>query len=271
MKHSTNLAEFLNKDIADITDAELMEIIDAELEKDEAEMDTGLVDECLLTLENRKNTVSADTQVKPAKTKKKKVRRIILVAAVICAVAIPALIMGSGEKAEINIPEEYAYYGDNCIEIKRESMRSQAAGYNMPDCELRQKFIDALKIEPTLPKALCQGYEIISEHTQDKQDPTDFAVVHTIKLQNSNGDVKINVKREDIDLSNLEDFARSVGGYMNPLWADMINANGMDIAMVENKNDTIFVEYYDGNVCYYLTFFNGFTREQVVEIMKTVC
>lgn len=271
MKRSTNLAEFLNKDIADISDTELMEIIDAELEKDEAEIDTGLVDECLLILENRKHADNAVSQEKPVSKKRKSFIKIILAAAVICAVTATGFVLGLSEKTEINIPEEYAYYGDNCIEIKRESLRTQAAGYNTPDCELKQKFVSVLEIEPTLPKALCQGYEIVDEHTQDKVDETDTSVTHSVSLQNENGNVSIDVVRDDTDWSKIEAVARSSGGYMNPLWADMINANGMDIAIIENKNDTVFVEYYDGNISYYLRFNNGFTREQVVEIMKTVC
>lgn len=270
MKHSANIAEFLNKDITEISDAELLEIIDAELEKDEAEMNTELIDECLLCLKNRKK--AADTKA-PSAGKKPRISilRLLIAAVIICSVITTFFVMSPSEQVEINIPEESAYYGDNCIEIKRDNIRTSADAHNIPDCELKQKLVSALEIEPTLPKALCSGYKITEEHTQDKSDETDFAVTHDISLKNEVGEVSLSVTREDIDRSTLEAFARSAGGYMNPRRADMLFVNGMDIALIENKSSTVFVEYYDGNVCYCLQFYNGFTYEEVIEIMKTVC
>ena len=284
------IKEFLDTPIY-MTRAEIIELMDEEIDKGPDDMDTDLVDhlvELLLKLDEEEEKMAGepielpnpeiieipeqsesdddkdndkkDDQDNPKiitfghRLKFKKIAAVAAAACIITATAVGA----SAHFFDFNIAEELVEYFSNHLKIKQEGGTQNADSYSLAGSALAKE-LEANGISPvTLPAALLTDEWNVDSITYQKDD---FFVSSDIKLENNDSIAVLNIVQY-----SSEDFLTDIK-VNYPSKGTQLNINGMDVFAFELK-ETANVIYRDGLTDYSISIDCDY--ESFIEIIKTI-
>lgn len=274
------LEKFISDSSVELDLAEVEALMDAEVEKPEAEMDTELVDMCAAILAKAYNpgfvegkpaqmyrpwedekTPAAEniTEAKPGKKKAVPFRRILLVAAVLVllfAVALPAGAKLFNNDASDGIIQFY----EDFFKINLNKDEPTTASEN--DDLVNQMILDSLDTL-LLPQVLLgDDYEKSVRTEQSDQMTTIWLYINSIN-RNITGYIMITqYKDADHNMTNGQVNVRDIYRSFKEL-----EINGTKI-VVFGKNDTSYINYSDGTTNYEISL--GCDFDTMVSIAETI-
>lgn len=284
------IKEFLDTPIY-MTRAEIIELMDEEIDKGPEDMDTDLVDhlvELLLKLDEEEEKMAGepvelpnpeiieipeqsesdddkdndkkDDQDNPKiitfghRLKFKKIAAVAAAACIITATAMGA----SAHFFDFNIAEELVEYFSNHLKIKMEGGSQNADSYSLAGSSLACE-LEANGISPvTLPATLLTDEWIIKSISSQKDD-----ILATAEVK---------FKKEDISATMTiiqyasKDFMPQTD-VMYPKKGTQVDINGMNVLVVAS-GESIYVYYQDNLTEYNFTFNTDF--ESVIEIVNSI-
>lgn len=284
------IKEFLDTPIY-MTRAEIIELMDEEIDKGPEDMDTDLVDhlvELLLKLDEEEEKMAGepvelpnpeiieipeqsesdddkDNDKKDDQDNPKiitfghrlKFKKIAAVAAAVCIITATAA-GASAHFFDFNIAEELVEYFSNHLKIKQEGGTQNADSYSLTGSALAKE-LEANGISPvTLPAALLTDEWKIDDIVYQPGDVVSAAVVTFVE-----DDAKISL---NILLYANKKYIPNIN-VANPNKGRQININGLDVFVVESINSVV-VYYNDGLITYNYSFDCEYDR--VLGIVNTI-
>lgn len=284
------IKEFLDTPIY-MTRAEIIELMDEEIDKGPDDMDTDLVDhlvELLLKLDEEEEKMAGeplelpdseiieipeqseseddkDNDKKDDRDNPKiitfghrlKFKKIAAVAAAACIITATAA-GASAHFFDFNITEELVEYFSNHLKIKQEGGTQNADSYSLTGSALAKE-LEANGISPvTLPAALLTDEWRIEDISCQKND---IASVADVKIVNDNSIVLIN-------LSQYTDKAFMMDRNISyPEKGEQVEVNGLNVIVFNLKNEP-YVIYQDGLTEYSISL--NCDYDTTMDIVKTI-
>ena len=262
------LLEILKTEPFSFTLREIEEIMDEELSKAPEDMDTELVDICIDILDRECSKESAVSESKNQKIKKLKVRKVLLVAAILIIV-MGLSVSACAKFLNIDASEKIVQFVNNhfVVNLGNTDSDTDTDNYNGNSLELINELNDKGFENVILPAALIsEDYSTkIDVHSVEniekaivgfKSNSTDISVTTSI-TKYTNGDYLF-----EIGQMSMSDSYNQV---------KQISANGMDVLVF--NDDTNSIIYYidnniDNNIEYYITLNCDF--DLAIEIAETI-
>lgn len=239
--NSKTLVQILKSEPMKFTLEEIQSIMDEELEKSPAEMDTDLVDMCAEVLARGYNK---EEQKKTGKLLRIKVSRAAALAAAVVAVVALAVTVTAGRNTNPELEKFVKLEGDFYnIDLRgglsAEEVSAHESYNSIP--ELQRLGIDNI----VLPSEIC-GYSFSDIKIRD----TDLCL-----------SICFNVAASDSEINGYvlisrykETFSDLAGVEKNPntdYSVDMFTVNGFNVLLFNKKNN-VYIQYLDGNTEYFI-------------------
>lgn len=232
---------------------EINQLINEEVEKNPDEMDTDLIEICLETLENKSEENHKATPQKNKKIKLKRLLLLVAIIAVILAFAVPA----GAKFISVNASQEFISYEDGHFRINMSD--------NIERTKIIMDIIATLKNmgveKPVLPNSIISD-EYIKYNISSSNNETNFY------LLNINSKINGTVLIYDFN-NNVYGF---IGGTANLNdqynCIEQMEINGIDV-MVFEKNDYSCIFYTYDNHEYTITL-NNCDFKTAKEIANTI-
>lgn len=231
-----DLLHMIDSELIALSEEEIKELINKELEKDNSVVDMNYVDLCFDLLEAKK-AINNPSKVKEEKTRIKKPVKIILIAAVFVAIIVSTLTV-SAQILKFNIPSKIVQLlsGDDGFICNLENADTTADGYTLSDTDLA-KSIAYFGITPvTFPEEMIkEDCEVIKleNTTLDESIAKELSVEFYYK--NSYGRLSVSKYSKEYEWRGNSDIALDVKT------SRMINVNGMDVLVFEEKNNCTII------------------------------
>lgn len=273
------LEKFISDSSVELDLAEVEALMDAEVEKPEAEMDTELVDMCAVILAKAYNpgfeegkpaqmyrpwedeeapATESVTEAKPGKKKTVPFRRILLVAAVLVLVFAVALPVGAklfGNNASDGIVSFYSDFFKINLNKDEPTMASENDLVN-------QMILDSLNTL-MLPEVLLSDEYEKEIHTEQSEYVTIIRVVVNNTEQDISGLITISqYKSAEHNMTNGFGNVSDMYRYFKQLTID-----GKEIVVFSN-GDTSYINYSDGATNYEISL--GCDFDTMVSIAETI-
>ncbi len=259
-KFSKNeLLEMINSGLTKLNENEIVELINDELKKDNEQVDMDYIDLCYDLLEAKRSSDLYDNYDAP-KPKMKKPIKLLLVAAVLTVVLISAFTVSA--QINLNIPENIVQLIDGNAEIYNdlENADQTADGYSLLDTDLARKLAEHDISPVTFPE------EMIKENC--KITHTEFDTTDKI---NKFASIEFEYKgfKGHLIIYHMTEYLESTGvsSVMNIISGQMLNINGMDVLIFEQKN-SCHIEYKNNLTTYHI--FLDCDLETAIEFAKSI-
>ena len=238
--------------------SEIEKILDAELEKNESEMDTELIEYCLDALNGEAESGSS-TDNEQSSVKRRKIGLRGLIAAAIAAVMlIIGVVSVSAGKTDKNLLDNSVEVYDGCVTIDFAKTDSKADGYCLLNTELAKKLAENGIDNTTFPEAFAsQDFKIV-DVTSDGSENSPTVVVH-YEYKGKNGRLMVHNSGSVIGQQILD--------YYDIKKITQISANGMSVYVMKQKRSSL-ITYRDGNISYNLIL--PVSYDLAVQIAKTI-
>lgn len=257
------LYDFIKDESVSLPKEELKRIIDEELEKNESEMDSELIEYCLDALEEAERTNNKTSEKGESDGK----RRIInFRKALTVAVAAVAVIVGTitasavfSESFRDDIVEIY----DDYIGFHFEKSDEKADKYEMLNSDLAKELEENGFSPLLLPEAaLSEDFEVKNVTYEDLPGLSIANI--DFKYKRKKGSIIIN-KREAMNEEG--ERAESLQYPTNSGRIEKIDSNGISIYIIEQSRNSVIV-YQDGVMRYDIFFSASF--EKTLDFAKTI-
>lgn len=240
-KFSKNeLLEMIDSKLTNLTEEEILELINNELSKDNEQVDMSYVDTCYDLLEIKRSGVVYTT-----KPKIKKPIKVLLIAAAFVVITVSSVTVSA--QLNLNIPQKIAQLinGNAKIDYNLENADTTADGYALLDTDLAKRLAEYDVYPITFPEAITKENCIINNIEDLTEDVSIFTCINIeFKYDDFFGKMLISkYAKEKIWAGNTTD--------MNVVSGQMINVNGLDVLVFEHNNYCI-VLYKDKNTEYSL-------------------
>ena len=238
------LLEAIDSRLNNLTEDEIKGLIEKELSKEADEVDMDYIDLCYDILE-AKSTGNIPLEIKKSKLMARKPAKAFLIAAVIAVFAVSTL---TASAFIFDIPEKIAQYinGNAEIDFNLENADTTADGYALLDSELAKQLAEFGITPITLPEEMIkENCEItnIESMTFDKNMALDAVI--DFEYQGKPGGVIITQYAHDM-------VWQAVDTTMDVISGQMINVNGMDILVFEQKK-SCSIQYKDNTTVYIIS------------------
>lgn len=233
--------------------SEIEKILDAELEKNESEMDTELIEYCLDAL-----NVASSTDNKKSSVKRRKIGlRGVIAAAVAAVMLVIGVISVSAGKTDTNLLDNSVEVYDGCVTIDFAKTDNEADGYCLLNTELAKKLAENGIDKATFPEAFAsQDFKILD--VENEVNDGLFSVVVSYEYNGKSGRLTVHTD------STLRQKRLN---YLNIKKITQIYANGMSVYIMKQGRSSLIV-YRDGNISYNLTI--PVAYDLAVQIAKTI-
>lgn len=255
------LLEMLNSKITDLSENEILALINDELNKDNEQVDMDYVDACYELLEIKSDNSKITQQSLTGVRRIKRPVKILIAAAAICAVFIISITAIA--QVNISIPEKIAHFiNDNAeIDYRLENADTTADGYALSDTSVA-KHLAEFGISPvTFPKEMINDsceIKSIENLTIDKSLSIDAKIDFVYK--NTNCSLYIYQYCDDFEGASVE-------GAHGVRFAEMKKINGMDVLIIE-QDKSCFIKYKDNLTIYELFVFSDI--ETALDLAETI-
>lgn len=264
-----------------VSEAELEETMNEELEKEPEDMDTDLVDFCVDTLtqirsgmlqpitkqaETKTEKASPVTEVakKPEQTgarknrRRRNIRRTLLVAAIITILSTMTITVLADENRFHFSDSVVSFFEDVArVDFKKSKNENNTEPSNPADSGLVAELAEHGITSVHLPQALLNGdWEQDGEITYKNDSTTKYAF---IAFKNGNNQASVNVVQGS-DISQENNIPRPQSG-------EMIVVNGRDVFIFQQEKYS-HITYFDGNTKYAI--YVECEVKQAVEIAETI-
>ncbi len=220
--------------LPNLSDRDLRQMIDRELEKDSSQIDMNYIDTCFDLME-----MHADGKI--TVRSRRKWLKAVIVAAVLLAASVSAVSV-SAHLFNFNIPAEIAHKisGNAQIDPNLAEADTSAAGYALTDTAVAKALADIGITPVTLPKKLAAG-NIQSITTLQKDSVMTSAQV-LFEADGITGDLTVTQYADSNDWVGIDQVLDVNGG-------QLVHANGLDV-LVLSRDDSCTLRYRDGNTEY---------------------
>lgn len=253
------LKEILEEKEMKFTKGDIICLMDAELEKAPAEMNTNLVDLCVAVLESNAVPNEAPNKPKPAK-RKIKVGKILLVAAIIALLGLIAIPVGASLIPGESSDKIIAFYYDHFKIDLRNNVPEPAN--NNPDDIVNTLILESLD-QLVLPQALL-GDEYSKSVVSQEDD-----LMTTIYVDFSNESTGVSGK---IGITQYKNKSNQLGNGIGSMPADhkyfkQIKVEEKDV-LIFGYDEKIYIKYLDENTDYEI--FINCDFETAVKIAESI-
>lgn len=260
------LLEILKTEPFSFTLREIEEIMDEELSKAPEDMDTELVDLCIDILDRECSKENAASESKNQKIKKLKVRKALLVAAILIIV-MGLSVSACAKFLNIDASEKIVQFVNNHFVVNLGNTDTDETtdtdNYNGNSLELINELNDKGFENIILPAAL------ISEDYSTKIDVHSVENIEkaTVGFKSNSTDISgtISITKYTNGDDLFEIGQMSMSDSYNQV--KQISANGMDV-LVFNDDANSIIYYIDNNIEYYITLNCDF--DLAIEIAETI-
>ena len=241
IKYSKNeLLKMINSELLDLSEKEIITLINNELNKDTNKIDMDYVDMCYELLEFKRNNKHNSLPM----LKSKKLAKISLIAAIIVVVTISTLTV-SAQIFNFNIPQKIASLinGNAEIDMSFDFVNTYAETYDLTNSKLAED-LEKNNIAPiTFPNKMTESSCIISNisYSSNENNISSDATVE-FKYKNFYGNMIVRQYNDDYV------FEGSITE-MDVISGQMINSNGMDVLILE-RDDSCSIIYRDNKTEY---------------------
>lgn len=235
--NTKTLKEILTEKSVSFTQEELKNIINEELEKGEDEMDVELIDQCLDLLDS-----SANNNCKAKDKKKIKIKKLLLIAAIIAVLLCIAVPVGAKFLSVDASNNVVKYNGDHFkIDMSEENLN------NTLDIESLKQQINLEKI--ALPADLFTDDYVLSDFTEEKVDDSLTTINFAAKTDELSCIIYIN------KYQNIDDYENYIGKFAVPdnfQYFKQLKVDSIDVLVYsDDVNSAIY--YYCDNCEYHIT------------------
>lgn len=249
-----NFLDFINDKSLDLSENEIKNIIDKELEKPENKTDADLIEFCLDALSKIEGKEIHSKAEKRSKFSLKKA----IIAAAAAIILVSGAVTASAGLLKFNIASELVEYFGNYLEIKQEGGTQNADSYSLTGSALAQE-LDKNGISPvTLPEALLNQNYTIESITYQIGDVSASA---DVIISNTQNETLLNITKY-----SKEEYIPDVD-VMYPKKGTHYQINGLDIFVIEVKR-AVTAYYADGLTTYLLVF--DCSYEDANKIIQTI-
>lgn len=258
------LYDFIKDESVSLPKEELKRIIDEELEKNESEMDSELIEYCLDALEEAERTNNNKTSEKGESDGKRRIinfRKALTVAVAAVAVIVGTITASAvfSESFRDDIVEIY----DDYIGFHFEKSDEKADKYEMLNSDLAKELEENGFSPLLLPEAaLSEDFEVKNITYEDL--PETITVKIDFKYNRKNGYITID-KKEAMNEEGKR--AESLQYPTNSGRIEKIDSNGISIYIIE-QGDGASIVYQDGITRYHIYCHLRF--EKAVDFAKTI-
>lgn len=231
------LNKMINSGFTDLSVDRIKVLIEVELSKDESLVDTEYIDSCfkLLSIKESDN-VKYRKSIKPTKS--------LWIAAAVLVVLISAVTV-SAQVFNFNIPQKIAQLinGNAQIDINLKDADTTADDYALINSDLAKEIAKYGITPVTLPEYLVNGnckIKAVENISTDKTISSDLSI--DFEYEDRYGYLVVSKFAEEYDWVGDETVKDVISG-------QMININGMDVLLFEQKNSCT-IEYKDNLTVY---------------------
>lgn len=237
--------------------SEIEKILDAELEKNESEMDTELIEYCLDALNGEAESGSSTDNEKSSVKRRKIGLRGVIAAAVAAVMLVIGVISVSAGKTDTNLLDNSVEVYDGCVTIDFAKTDNEADGYSLLGTELAEILAENGIDKATFPEAFAsQDFKILD--VENEVNDGLFSVVVSYEYNGKSGRLTVHTD------STLRQKRLN---YLNIKKITQIYANGMSVYIMKQGRSSLIV-YRDGNISYNLTI--PVAYDLAVQIAKTI-
>lgn len=228
------LKEILKEKSVSFSQKELKNIIDEELEKSEEEMDVELIDQCLDLLEG-----SSDNNFKEKNTRKIKIKKILLIAAIVALILCIAVPVGA---KFLSIDTS-----DNVVEYQKDHFKINMSEENLNNTLNIETVKQQINFDNMiLPTGLFKGDYVLSDLYNEKIDDSIEETSFCAETEQFN--CMINISK----YYNTEGLENIIGKFIVPnnfQYFKQLKINSIDVLVYsDDVNSAIY--YYSENCEY---------------------
>lgn len=257
------LLEILKTEPFSFTLREIEEIMDEELSKAPEDMDTELIDICVDILEREYSKENAESKPKNKKAKNVKVRRILLIAAILI-IALALSISAGAKILNIDASEKVVRFINNHFLVNLGNENTDSDNYyDISGLELINTLNEKGFESVILPAALISEDYSTKVNTHTEENVEIASIAFKSNLTDINGTINIT---KHTNSNNSFAFGQiSMSNLYNQI--KQIFVNEMDV-LVFNDDINSMIYYIDNNTEYYITISCDF--DSAVEIAETI-
>ena len=241
--------EVLKSESMKFTVKEIEEIMDEELNKSPEEMDTELIDLCTEVLEKAYLNIN-DSDLKSEKTEKNKVikiRKVILVAAIVAVFLCATMPVIGAKFSHFEISKNIVTFYDDYIDLDLKKGKTDAKNHSDGSIAIVKELKKQLETDEIILPSLILSAEYEKEitHCQENVDTVSVAINISSKISKTSGYISI-----DKYTSNDYNYAMGTGQLTKEFdCVQQLTINGMDV-MILGNDSVSFITYLDKNVEY---------------------
>lgn len=230
------LKKMIASDFTDLSTEEIKALIQKEVDKGPDEIDTDYIDLCFELLSIKNNSTNK------RKIKLTKSAKVLLAAAVLMVVFISTITVSA--QFNLNIPEKIVQLinGNAEIDYNLENADTTANGYALLDTDLAKQIADYGITPVTLPEEMTKENCKITNFESVSSDDISNVVSIDFDYNGQQGWLRIDKMSEKFETAGVSTVMDIESG-------QMINANGMDILVFEQKN-SCSIKYKDNFTTY---------------------
>lgn len=243
------LLEAIDSRLNDLTENEIKELIEKELSKESDQIDMDYIDLCYDILETKRSG-NVPYEIRKAKLTARKPAKAFLIAAIVAAFAVSTL---TASAFVFDIPAKIAQYrnGNAEIDFNLENADITADGYALLDSEPAKQLAEFGITPVTLPEEMIkENCEITNIENQTQEE----SVAHTAEIE-----FEFNGKYGFILIEQFAKDFEFVGEFVahDINSGQMINANGMDILVLEHESGLYSIIYKDNSTHYDISLYDS--------------
>lgn len=233
------LLNAIDSRLNNLTEDEIKGLIEKELSKESDQIDMDYIDLCYDILE-AKRSGSVPYEIRKAKLTARKPAKAFFIAAVVAVFAVSTL---TASAFVFDIPEKIAQYRNGNAEISLENADTTADGYALLDSELAKQLAEFGITPVTFPEEMIkENCEITEIENRTQEESWEHTALIEFEYNGKHGDIIIMQYTQDFEMAVVDSS-------MNVISGQMINANGMDILVFEQKK-SCSIRYKDNNTEY---------------------